>query len=311
MILLVYVDDIILAGNDSIRCTHFKSYLQGCFQIKDLGPLNYFLGIEVTRSAAGIFVNQQRYALEIIREHGLEDAKPAQTPIPQQHGLSSEIGDLLTDAGLYRRLIGRLIYLTNTRPDISYSVQVLSQFMQAPRVPHLNMAYCVLHYIKHTCSQGITFSKNNSLTLRAYSDSDWATCPTTRRSISGMIILMGDSPISWKSKKQQTVSLSSAEAEYRALAITTVELVWLRNLLKDMSHIVTDPITLYCDNQSAIHIATNPVFHERTKHIELDCHFIKEHVQKRLLQLQFVPSHNQLADLLTKGLSHKVFQSLL
>lgn len=311
MVVLVYVDDLIVAGNNNRRCDQFKKYLQSCFQIKDLGALHYFLGLEVMRTADGIHLCQGKYTRDIITEAGLKDAKHVETPIPQHHGLSNEDGELLDDAPAYRRLVGRLLYLTLTRPDLTYAVHLLSQFMQKPRKPHMEMAKRVVRYLAKAPDQGILYPTNNSLVLKAYGDADWGTCPTSRRSVTGFVTFLGVAPLTWRSKKQPTVSLSSAEAEYRAMAKTTKEIIWLIHLLEDIFVEVPKPVNLLCDNKSAIHIATNPVFHERTKHIELDCHFIREKVQLKVINLVHVTSTQQLADIFTKALGSAQFQKLL
>ncbi|KAL0442099.1 UNVERIFIED_CONTAM: Retrovirus-related Pol polyprotein from transposon RE1 [Sesamum radiatum] len=311
MVVLVYVDDLIIVGNDAEKCKRFKKYLQGCFQIKDLGPLSYFLRLEVKRTNSGIFLSQQKYAKDIIVEVGPEDTKHVESPIPQQHGYSVNIGEPIVNAWLYRRLIGRLLYLTLTRPDLSFGVQLLSQYLKNSRKPHIDMAKRLVRYIYKAPSPGIFFPTDNNLVLKAYCDADWASCPTTRKSVSGFVTFLGNALLTWRSKKQPTVALSSAEAEYRAMATTTKEIFWLVNLLKDMFVEVPKPIHLRCDNESAMHIASNPIFHERTKHIELNCHFIREKVQAKLLNFIFVPFHHLLADIFTKVLGHDQFRKIL
>ncbi|XP_061344303.1 uncharacterized mitochondrial protein AtMg00810-like [Gastrolobium bilobum] len=308
---LVYVDDIIVASNNSLEVQFLIDDLHNKFKLKNLGPLCYFLGLEVARSAKGISVCQHHYALDIIKDSGLSGCKPRSTPFEVGLKLSASDRGLLPHPSMYRRLIGRLIYLAITRPDICYTVNFLSQFMAAPRLPHLQAAHKLLGYIKHTIGQGIFYSSSSTVQLNVFCDSDWASCIDSRRSISGFCVFIGDSVISWKSKKQNTVSRSSTEAEYRSMALVTCELLWLFSLLKDLKVLHSGPAHLFCDNQSALHLAANPVFHERTKHIEIDCHLVREHIIKGHLKTFHVPSSKQLADILTKPLLPSKFAILI
>ncbi|XP_038698058.1 uncharacterized mitochondrial protein AtMg00810-like [Tripterygium wilfordii] len=273
--LLIYVDDILLTGNNIEAINSIKAFLHTRFRIKDLGDLKYFLGIEVSRSKKGIYVSQRKYALEILKEHGFLGARLVEFPMEEIK--LSEKGELLKDPEKYRRLVGRLIYLTITRLDITYSVHVLSRFIHEPRLSHMDAALRVVSYLKSTPGQGLLFH-NNKLELIAYCDSDWAGCPITRRSTTGYCVFLENSLISWGTKRQKTVSLSSAEAEYRAMAGTCCEITWLRALLRDLFLPLSGPSVMHCDNQAALHIAANPVFHERTRHIEIDCHFIPDKI---------------------------------
>uniref|UniRef100_A0A2N9F1L6 CCHC-type domain-containing protein n=1 Tax=Fagus sylvatica TaxID=28930 RepID=A0A2N9F1L6_FAGSY len=262
-IVLVYVDDILVAGNDLSQIETFKHALSTNFKTKDLGPLKYFLGLEVARSQKGIFLNQRKYALDILNDSGQLGARIASFPMEQNLKHTIQDGALLFDPSAYRRLVGRLIYLTITHLDIVF----------------------------------------------AYSD--WASCPTTRRSTTGYFIQLGTSPISWRTKKQMTVDRSSAEAEYRAMAVTTCELTWLKQLLADFGISHPEPFSLHCDNQSALHIAHNPVFHERTKHIKIDCHIIRDKIRSGLLTAVHTSSHEQIADIFTKALGRELFHHFL
>ncbi|GAU29493.1 hypothetical protein TSUD_360380 [Trifolium subterraneum] len=276
-VILVYVDDLVLGGTDPHEITTVKTLLNNKFSIKDLGILK---------------------------------TKPCPTPMQPHQQLHKTSGTLLSDPTAYRRLIGRLLYLTHSRPEISYAVSKLSQFLSDPTNEHMLAGLHVLKYLKNNPGKGLFFSSNSTLQLKGFCDSDWASCPDTRRSTSGYCFFLSSSLISWKSKKQNVVSRSSSEAEYRALAQATCEAQWLLYILRDL-HISHDfPIALYCDNQSALHIAANLVYHERTKHIEIDCHVVRDKVQQGLLHLLPVSSKDQLADILTKSLHPGPFSSL-
>ncbi|KAK3014383.1 hypothetical protein RJ639_009157 [Escallonia herrerae] len=307
---LVYVDDLILAGNNSTACSSFKKYLNDCFKLKDLGPLKYFLGIEAARGPRGLFLSQRKYALDILFESGLSASKPAAFPMEQNHGLALAGGPLLSDPGPYRRLIGRLVYLTITRPDICYVVHVLSQFMQSPRSQHWDATLRVLRYLKAAPGQGLFLPADSPLHIYAFCDSDWASCPLTRRSVTGYFVSLRNSLISWRTKKQPTVSRSSAEAEYRSMAVTTCELTWLKSFLLSLGVHHDRPIRLFCDNQAALHIASNPVFHERTKHIEIDCHYVREQLLAGNISTAHVRTTQQVTDIFTKALGRHQFHYL-
>lgn len=182
--------------------------------------------------------------------------------------------------------------------------------MKEPLQAHWEAAMRVLRYLKSSPGQGIILPKENNLELVGFCDSDWAACPLTRRSTSGYLMKLGEAPISWKTKKQVTVSRSSSEAEYRAMAHATSEIIWLRNLLSCLQVQCDSPTLLHCDNQAALHLAANPVYHERTKHIEVDCHFIREHIQSKAISTAYIPTKQQQADIFTKSLGGKQFHEL-
>ena len=304
---LVYVDDLVVAGNDLVMLEKFKGYLRKCFKMKDLGKLKYFLGIEVARGPEGMFLSQRKYALDIITEAGLLGCKPVSTPMEQNHKLLYDKGPLYKDPARFRRFVGRLVYLAITRPELCYSIHVLSQVMHKPRAVHWEAVVCVLKYLKGSPGQGIMLKSVSDLRVRTFCDSDWASCPNTRRSLSAYVVLLGDSPISWKTKKQDTVSHSSAEAEYRSMAAALREMKWLKRLLADMGIRHNMPMELFCDSKSALYIAANPVFHERTKHIEANCHSVRDAVQDRLIVTRHVRTTEQLADIMTKALGSAAF----
>ncbi|KAL8119074.1 hypothetical protein AgCh_016538 [Apium graveolens] len=309
--LLVYVDDMILSGNDVNLVRLVKDFLATKFRIKDLGALKYFLGLEVARSTSGIYINQRKYTLDILKDVHCDNSKPAVIPLEQNSTLALDDSMFMADPTVYRRLIGRLIYLTITRPDISYSVHFLSQFLQAPRINHMQAAMKLVKYLKGNCGQGLFFPAQTSSHIQAFCDADWGSCRLTRQSITGYCIKLGSALVSWKSKKQHTISRSSTEAEYRSMADCCCEVTWLRSLLAELKISIARPAELFCDNQSAIYIATNPVFHERTKHIEMDCHLVREKIQKGVIVPHHLPSQHQPGDLFTKALPSYQLKYLL
>uniref|UniRef100_A0A2N9J5R8 Integrase catalytic domain-containing protein n=1 Tax=Fagus sylvatica TaxID=28930 RepID=A0A2N9J5R8_FAGSY len=277
VILVVYVDDIVITGSDKEGIQILINHLSSSFLTKDLG----YLG-----------------------------SKPVATPMEPNLKLMPDEGDFVDDPDTYRRLVGKLIYLTITRPDISYAVSIVSQFMTNPRVPHMNAVIRILKYLKNAPGRGLFYRSSGHLRIEGYTDADWAGSPSDRKSTTGYCTFIGGNLVTWRSKKQSVVARSSAEAEYRAMAHTTCELTWLRTVLQEFGLLTQGPTPLYCDNQAAIHIASNPVFHERTKHIEVDCHFVRSKVESKDIITPFVPSGSQLADIFTKALPKNAIDSI-
>nr|GEW73225.1 putative ribonuclease H-like domain-containing protein [Tanacetum cinerariifolium] len=217
----------------------------------------------------------------------------------------------LADRNRYQRLVGKLIYLSHTRPDIAHAVGVVSRFMHQPQVAHMNAALRIVRYLKGTAGHGVLFRSNEHLNIQMYTDVDCAEDKRNRRSTSGYFSLVGGNLVTWRSKKQKVVSLSSAEAEFRGIAKGLAEALWIRKLVSEIGFPPRGSTQIMCDNKAAIQISKNPVQHDRTKHVEVDRHFIKEKLNAGIIELPFVKSSDQLADILTKAVGTDMFHKCL
>ncbi|KAL8126669.1 hypothetical protein AgCh_013797 [Apium graveolens] len=290
--LLSYVDDMIMTGTDPSLMAHITEFLSSHFKIKDLGPLHYFLGIQIVRNASGIFMNQQKYIFDILLDFSKLSHQVAIVPMDQNHDLLQHSDSpILQDFTVYRRLV--------------------AQYMHSPTALHWYAALKLVKYLRHTSTQGLLYASKANPVLNAFCDADWGGCKTTRLSLTGYCVTFGGTSIAWKCKKQQVVSRSSAEAEYRSMADIVCELSWLVSLLTELHVLNLTPVPLFCDNQSALYIASNPVFHERTKHIEIDCHLVRQKLVSGLISTQHVSTVHQPADLFTKALASAQLSFLL
>ena len=301
----------VITGTDVHLIQHLKQHLQQSFHMKDLGTLAYFLGLEIQAGTHGLFVSQHKYAMDLVAAAGLQDLSSLDTPMELNVKLRKDEGELLPDPTVYRTLVGSLIYLTNTRPDISFAVQQVSQFMASPRHLHMAAVNRIIRYVKGTLHRGLCYPTGTSPTLHAYSDADYAGCSDSRRSTTGWCMFLGPALISWKCKKQDRVSKSSSESEYRAMSQACSEIFWLHGLLSELGFRQETPTPLYGDNTSVIHLSANPIFHERTKHIEVDCHFIRDAFEDKIISLPHVISNLQVADIFTKTLTRQRHQFLV
>ena len=278
---------------------------------QDLGMLKYFLGMEFTRSKEGIFVNQRKYILDLFKETSLFGCKAVENPIEANLKLYPTKIENVINRERFQNLVGKLIYLSHTHPDIAFVVSMVSQFMHSPGQEHFDAAYKILRYLKGTPGKGLMFRKQDNLQIEVYTNADWAGSSTDRRSTSGYCTFLGGNLVTWQSKKQSVVALSSAEAEFKSLAHGICEPIWIKRLFEDLKISVSLPIKIYCDNKVVISIAHNPVLHNRTKHIEVDKHFIKEKIETELICVPYVLSAQQGADILTKGLHKGQFKLLV
>ena len=305
--LLLYVDDIVLTASTADLLHRTIVALQREFAMKDLGPLHHFLGITAERRPQGLFLHQRQYAIDILERAGMSDCKPCSTPVDTQAKLSEDDGPPVADATSYRSLTGALQYLTFSRPDIAYAVQQVCLHMHTPREPHLTALKRILRYLRGSLDYGLLLRPSPTSELVVYTDADWAGCPDTRRSTSGYAVFLGANLVSWAAKRQPVVSRSSAEAEYRAVANGVAEASWLRQLLHELHSPLQRATLVYCDNVSAVYLSTNPVQHQRTKHVEIDLHFVRERVAAGDVRVLSVPTTLQFADIFTKGLPSSVF----
>ena len=312
ILVCLYVDDILLTGSSEQEIAKFKKVLMNEFEMTDLGKMSYFLGMEFLYSEKGIILHQMKYELELLKRFKLENCKIAITPSDTNQKLDSDSDGEDVDATTFKQLVGSLRYLCNTRPDICYAVGMVSRFMSKPKWSHYQAAVRILRYIKGTLKHGVLFpfeGKTKS-ELLSYSDSDWCGDRVDRRSTSGYLFKFLGGPISWCSKKQPVVALSTCEAEYIAGALTACQAVWILNLLQDLKIKVNKPLKLMIDNKSAINLAKNPVLHGRSKHIETKYHFLRNQVQNGVLEVVHCSTQKQLADVMTKAIKTDQFLRL-
>jgi hypothetical protein len=304
IILAIWVDDLIIFGREMESINQLKKDLWAEFEMKDLGELKYFLGIKVTRNrqARQITIDQSTYIRMVLERFGMQDCNPAYTPMATGVKLEqAAVEDILVDERQYQSIVGSLMYaMLCTRPDLAYAISQLSQFNAKPTSKHEAAAKRVLRYLKGTTDLGITYEKDkNGLSLEGYSDADWE-ANEDRKSISGYIFMFNGGIISWQSKKQPTVTLSTTESEYMALLQAIKELIWIQRLLDEVGRNAEKNNIIYEDNQSTIALASNPQFHARTKHIDIQYHFIHECVENSKVQLEYCSTTEMIADGMTK-----------
>ncbi|KAI0498746.1 hypothetical protein KFK09_019638 [Dendrobium nobile] len=268
-----------------------------------------YVGIQITYTATGAFLHQSHYARDILTAAGLQDSKPASTPISPSGTRTAPLLKPYDNPTQFRQLAGSLHYLTVTRPDLSFAVNTICQSMHNPTIYDYTRLKRLLRYINGTQHLGLPITRG-SLELTTYCDADWASDATDRKSITGFCTFLGNNILSWSVKKQTTVAKSSTEAEYRALAAALSDVIWLHRLLLDFQIPLDKPTTIFCDNATALPLAHNPVFHARTKHIEIDHHFLSDHIHKQTITATHLNSEDQIADILTKSLPTTRFITL-
>jgi hypothetical protein len=307
----VYVDDLIITGSSKGAVESFKDEMKTKFEMSDLGLLSFYLGIEVQQHAEGISLCQAHYASRILQLGGMEGCNSAHTPMEERLRLSRESTAEEVDATEYRRIVGSLRYLVHTRPDLAFAVGFVSRFMERPTKEHMMAVKRILRYVAGTINYGLHYRrKTKEVRLIGYSDSDLAGDIDTRKSTSGTLFFFGNCLVSWQSLKQRVVAQSSCEAEYVAATTAANQGIWLARLLGELQGRKAETVELKVDNKSAIALAKNPVFHERSKHIDIRYHFIRDCLEEGSISTSFIKTSDQLADILTKSLGRMKFQEL-
>ena len=304
----VYVDDLIYTGDDEEMMMSFKCSMMKVFEMTDLGKMKFFLGIEVLQQDDGIFICQRKYALEILKRFGMIESCEVKSPMVPGSKLSKDINGAAIDESFYKQIIGSLMYLTSTRPDLVYSVSLISRYMSRPTELHLQAAKRILRYLKGTFDYGIMYKRMSTNDLIAYTDSDYAGDLNDRKSTSGYVFLLSSGAVSWLSKKQPIVTLSTTEAEFVAAAGCASQVVWMRRVLDQLGHLQGRSTIVMCDNSSTIKLSKNPVMHGRSKHIDVRFHFLRELANDGVIELLHCGSEDQIADVMTKPLKLDSFQ---
>jgi Reverse transcriptase (RNA-dependent DNA polymerase) len=309
LIVTLYVDDLIFTGNNHRLIDEFKHEMNLEFEMTDLRMMRYFLGLEIRQEKSRIFISQGGYAQKILHKFRMSDCNPVATPMELGAKLSKLEGWEAVDSNTYRSMIGNLRYLTCTRSNITFVVGVASWFMEDPRYPHLKAVKRILRYAKGTEDLGLFYHKTNIFELAGYVDSDWCGDIDDWKSISGYALYMGGITFTWLSKKQPIVTLSTCEAEYVVASLGMSYAIWLRRLPQELKCPQLESTEIQVDKKSAIELAKNPVHHERSKHIVVRFHSIREHIKDGKVRVIHVQSNDQAVDIFTKALPKPLLEN--
>ena len=309
LIVQIYVDDIIFGGSSHALVAKFADTMSREFEMSMMGELTFFLGLQIKQSKEGTFVHQGKYTKDVLKKFDMADAKPLSTPMGTTTALDADEDGEAVDQKEYRSMIGSLLYLTATRPDIHFAVCLCARFQASPRTSHRQAVKRIMRYLHFTPELGLWYSSASSLSLQGFSDADFAGCRLDRKSTSGTCQFLGSLLVSWSSCKQSSVAQSTTEAEYVAAASCCSQLLWMISTLRDFG-LSFSRVPLLCDSTSAIFVAKNPVLHSKTKHIDVRYHFLRDHQGKGDIELCHVDTQNQLADILTKPLDQATFARL-
>ncbi|KAI3505835.1 hypothetical protein L1887_28122 [Cichorium endivia] len=310
MIVQVYVDDIIFGSTNQAMVDEFARVMTDKSHMSMNREINFFLGLQIKQTTRGIFIHQEKYTNELLKKFSFENCSTAKIPITTNHKLSADSEGEPVDHKLYRGMIGSLLYLTASRPDIMFSTCLCARYQAAPKASHLSAVKQIFKYLKGTKAMGLWYPIGDNFKLQAFTDSDHAGCKLDRKSTSGGCQFLGGRLVSWSSKKRNCVALSSAEAEYVAASTCCSQVLWMKTQLLDYGYRFLQ-VPIYCDSKSAIAISHNPIQHSMTKHIDLRYHFIKDQIMEGNIELYFIPTDDQVADVFTKALDSTKFNNFL
>nr|GEZ34759.1 retrovirus-related Pol polyprotein from transposon TNT 1-94 [Tanacetum cinerariifolium] len=310
VLIQIYVDEIIFGSTNLKYCTKFSDLMVKCFEISMMGEMKFFLRLRVNQFSNEIFINQSKYILDILKRFGMENYDTVPTPMVEQANLKLDLVGKLVDHIDYRIMIGSLMYVNSSRPYIMFATCMCARYQTNPNKHNVLAVKSIFHYLKGTINLGLWYLKDSGFDLTAYSNADHTGCHLDRKSTSGSVQFLGDKLVCWSSKKQNCVSISIAESEYVAVSSYCAKVLWMRTQLTNYGFFY-DKVPIYCDSESEIAISCNPVQHTRTKHIDVRYHFIKDHVEKGTIELYFVGTEYQLADLFTKALLEARFKFLV
>jgi hypothetical protein len=316
LILNLHVDDMVTFGNDLTTVLKFKSQVSEAFLTTDEGECSWYLGMHVEQRPGEIYLHQEKYVDQMLTKYGFSEITPVKTPLDKDVKLTKQVGhiaepDFRTE---YQSKVGSLNFASNqTRPDISFATGYVARYASNPNRAHMDAVDRIFAYLNSDRSRGIKYSKKEGLQLRGFVDSDFAGCEDSRRSTTGWVFTLAGGPISWSSRRQQTVAQSTMDAEYIAAAEAAKEAVWIRNFVNDLRipgyHIESVP--LYIDSNSALKLTRNPEFHSKSKHIDVKHHFIREKAESKEIDTQRVNTKDNLADILTKPLTRPTHEDLV
>ncbi|GJS44103.1 retrovirus-related pol polyprotein from transposon TNT 1-94 [Tanacetum coccineum] len=309
LLVQIYVDDIIFASTTPELCDQFSKLMCSKFKMSMMGKISFSLGLQISQSPRGIFLNQSKYALESLKKYGMESSDPVDTPMVEKSKLDEDPQGKAVDPTHYHGMVGTLMYLTASRPDLTFDVCMCARYQAKPTEKHLHAIKRIFKYLRETINRGLWYPNDSSIALTAYVDAGHAGCQDTRRSTSGSMQLLGDRLVSWSSKRQKSTAISSTEAKYIALSGCCAQVLWMRSQLTDYG-LGFNKIPMYCENKSAIALCCNNVQHSRSKHIDIRFHFIKEQVENEVVELYFVNT-DITNDIFTKALGRERIEFLI